>query len=524
MSIIWHLIRKDLRRLRWPLAVFTLLLVGEILFYASLAGLWQAPQLPWLNRLTNGPELLLRVLFQPLITYLLVGWLIYEDSPVEKDAQWITRPISGGQLFAAKMIGAFLMFILWPLALNVLWWLACGCGGHEVVMSARELCMVYFQLISLALACAALTDGFPRFLLWSFVGVVVYGVIQIMFVFGDGISNGLVGSRFLVGGLVAALVALGVAAHQFATRRHRRSLALVSAGMVLVGLVSAFWPWDFFGGDSGLAPERPDAASVQVKLAPGPVQLQKLKARYHALLPLKIEGLPDNAMPGHLILKGDWSYAGRQVWTSQNGRSDSTQVTDAIRRVLGLKGPPQAPDLVLWLPFSLPLAQRAAHEPIAFHGGVRLPLMHLTLLAELPLRDAVAPAGARTCTISDLYYGPPKKGSGGFEVGKPNVVSLVLTERSANGLRANAVWGSGGVQCVLVNRRTGEIFTRYAAASGPVAGVQLNQVMVTSMQQVYRTGTIRLEDLTVAVLRIDGGEMVRRELDVNPVTFDQSAQ
>lgn len=522
MSIVWHLIQKDLRRLRWPLALFTLLLVGEILFYASIAGLWQAPNLPWLNRLFSGPELLLRVLFQPLITYLLVGWLIYQDSPVEQDAQWITRPISGGQQFAAKVGGAFLMFILWPLVLNIFWWLACGCGAHEIVVSARELCMVYFQLVSLALACAALTDGFPRFLLWSFVGVVVYTVIQILFLIGDGVTNGLAGSRFLVGGLTSALAALAIATHQFATRRHGRSLVLVGGGIVLVAVVCALWPWDFLGLGSALTTERPDTASMQVKLTPGPLHLKKLKMNYNALLPLKIEGLPDNALPGHLNLTGDWSFAGQPVWTSQNGRSDPAQVHDAIQRVLGLEGPPKAGDLVMWLPFPLPLAQRAAHEPIALHAAIKLPLTRLRLVAEVPLRDAAAPGEVRACTISELYYGP-KKGTGDLEVGKPNIVSLIATERSAGGLRANSTWRPRQ-QYVLVNRRTGEFWMRANALSGPVGVVQLNQVMVSAMQTVFVTGPVRLEDLTLAILRVDEGEVVRREWDVNPVTFDHTDQ
>jgi len=92
MILLWHLIKKDLHRLRLPLALFSLLIFGKIIFYAAIGGLFQAPDLAWLNRLQNVPELLLRALAEPLAVYFLAGWLVFEDSPVEKEPTGLPGP------------------------------------------------------------------------------------------------------------------------------------------------------------------------------------------------------------------------------------------------------------------------------------------------------------------------------------------------------------------------------------------------------------------------------------------------
>lgn len=526
MSVVWHLIKIDLHRLRWPLALFSALLVAELISYAAFAGLWQAPNFFWLARLTTGSESTLRVTYQPLFTYLLVGWMVFKDSPVEQDAHWITRPVSGGQLFAAKFGGAVLIFILWPLLLNILWWGASGCGGREIALSAEGHCLIYFNLVSFALLCAALTGGFPQYILWSFVGLGVYMVLQIMIGTRAGVTSGLVGSRFMAGGLAGALIALAVTVHQFITRHHRRSLWLVGGGVVFVGLISQLWPWDFIGDDFGPGPERPDSASVQIKPA-GPVQLQPAKGSYYARLPLKFDGLPDRVLMARMRGTGEWCFAGQRGWSSPIEFSDGELRRQLIGRVLGLKGPPSSADrFVLPLLFSLPLAQRAAHEPVALHASVELELQSVQLMAELPLHEVAAPAGARVCTISQIYYGPRRKNTASGPVvppDAPRVVSLRVTERFAGGFRQNVSFRSDTLQYALVNRRTGDFFLSDPVHSGRIAMAMLNQIHVASAELVFNTGTVTLDDLTLAVLSFDRGELVRRDLDVNPVVFTQPA-
>jgi hypothetical protein len=525
VTIVWHLFKLDLHRLRWPLALFSALLVAELISYAAIAGLWQTPNFFWLARLTSGSESTIRVMYQPLFTYLLVGWMTFADSPVEHDAHWITRPVSGEQLFAAKFGGAVLIFVLWPLLLNVLWWWASGCGLREIALSAQGHCLVYFNLVSFALVCAALTGGFPQYILWSFVGMGVYMVLQMMISSRSGLTSGMVGSRFMVGGLTGAFVALAVAVHQFTTRRHQRSLWLVGGGVMFVGLVSQLWPWDFIGDDFGPGPERPDAARVQVEPT-GPGQLQPEKGRYYVRLPLKLDGLPDHALMSRMSGTGEWSFAGQRVWSSPIEFSDEDLRHQVIGGVLGFKGSPSSADrFVLPLPFSPPLARRATHDPVALRASMELELRFVRLMAELPLHEVVSPVGARSCAISQVYCGPRRKNTASGLVvppDAPQVVSLYVTDRFAGGFRQNVSFRSDTRQYALVNRRTGEFFLRDPVHSGRVSMFILNQVHVSTEQLVFNTGTVKLDDLTLAVLSIDRGELVRRDLDVNPVTFVQT--
>src|SRR2546423_379720 len=125
MRLTWHIIAKDLRRLRVPLAIWVLLMLAEHVFYALIGGMWTAPNLEWLNRIQGGSELWLRIFLLPMFAYFLIGALLYEDPLVATDPFWITRPISGRQLMTAKITGALLFFLVLPLVIKAAWWWAC---------------------------------------------------------------------------------------------------------------------------------------------------------------------------------------------------------------------------------------------------------------------------------------------------------------------------------------------------------------------------------------------------------------
>ncbi|HEY4246671.1 MAG TPA: hypothetical protein VGM64_07425 [Lacunisphaera sp.] len=519
MNLTWHLVKKDLYRLRTPLTLFSLLMIGENLFYAAIGGLFQTPDLGWLNRLQNIPELLLSILAEPLIAYFLVGWLVFEDSPVEKDAHWITRPISGGQLFAAKLTGAALMFVVWPLILNLLWWSACGFGWPELLVASRVFVIVNPPLLALGLACAALTDGYPRFILWSLVGLIVFVVLQLTFNFsGSDFSNfGL--SRLLVGGLSCGIISLVIAAYQFVTRRHRKSLALVAAGLLMVGFVSGAWRWNFVGDRPlRLAADDPRYTGMTLKLA-GPARYQRVKGRPYFHLPVQIGGLPDAVAVVWISARGEWSLAGRPIWTSRIEADSSGLRQDTIRRLLGIKPKPLPQtdsQTILTGPFSPLLAQQTTHEPAAFHGYLDLHLTHGKIAAELPLRETATQKGTRAFTVSFLSSGSLKEKRPATTAAKmataQNGVSLLLTERSAGG------WQSTGV---LVNRRTGEFFLSDPVRSGPEAITALNQAKVTCWRLTFLMGSspIRLDDLSLVVIRFGENELLTRELKVDPVPW-----
>jgi hypothetical protein len=522
MRLVWHLVKKDLHRLRVPVALFTLLAVGKLSLYAAIGGLFRAPDFDWLNRLQQGPEFLLRVFGELFIAYFLVGWLVFEDSPIEKDAHWITRPISGSQLCAAKLLGAGLMFVLPPLAFSLVWWVASGLTWPEIAVSAVEQVLIYSVLVAMAVACASLTGGFPRFVLWSLVALGSFAMVQVIFTPQAGPGLGLATSRLMVWWVSGGVVALALAIHQFVTRRHRRSLTFTLVGILLVGGLGGAWRWNFTNnGRPRLGPERGDSQSLQVKII-GPARYRHYGGqRYFAELTLQMADIPTLALVTHIKAKAQWSFGGTTVWNSQVRVSDDAPKKDAVGRLLGFKGPAQAnSEVTLSLPFSPRVLQRTTHEPIAVQADIDLDLFRGKKVAELPLREESAPAGARSYTTSYLYNGPLKQGRPGKAPGQ-NAVGVVLTERSADGLLAKAFTRPSFNYYVLVNRHTGEFFLSDPASSGPMAQTTLNQTRIVCWQLAFHVGAtpVNLEAMTLLVFRFGDGELINRHLEVDPIPF-----
>src|SRR5262245_29285035 len=124
MKTTWHILRKDLRLMRWPILCWTLLLLGKLVLYASIAGLFGQPNFALLSQISRGATPYFFVGIEPLIAFFLIARLVFDDALVQKDAFWVTRPISGWQLLMAKLIGAELLFALLPAVLNIPWLIA----------------------------------------------------------------------------------------------------------------------------------------------------------------------------------------------------------------------------------------------------------------------------------------------------------------------------------------------------------------------------------------------------------------
>ncbi len=528
MNPVWHLFKKDFHRLRLPLAVFSLLMVGKIIFYAVIAGLFAAPDIEWLRRMQQGPEMLLRFFAEPIIAYVLVGWLVFEDSPVEQDAHWLTRPISGAQLYAAKVLGAGLWFVLWPLGLNLAWWIAGGVGEPDIVVSARELVGSNAVLVTLGLACAALTGGFPRYILWSLVGTGVFAIAQLGFTLLPG-GAALGPVRLVAFGLGAGAAALGIAAHQYVTRRHRRSLVFAACAFPVVGLLAvaaSFLPGVGPGARQLILPV-PGSAGATLELT-GPAQYWRMGPRHYVELPLRIGNVPEKSVVTWLNVAGDWSFAGKKVWTSRAQFNRPSLFQEATRRQLGFAARPE-PDghVVANLPFSYPMAERAASEPAALMLRADIELGRGEILAELPLDGAASASGSRAYTLSHAFKGPLRENQRRNPPGNPgpekNAVSVVLTERSAKGLRANSSSRMVATHFALVNRRTGEFFLPDGPRSGPEAVSILNQTKVACWRLTFLTGlpAVNSAELSLVVMRFDRGETIRRELKIEAIPFEK---
>lgn len=514
MKVTWHLIRKDFCRLRWLLGLFTLLVAGKIAFYAWIAGLFSVSDLELLRRMQNGPEMLLRFLAEPVFAYVLVGWLVFEDSPVEQDAHWITRPISGGQLFAAKFLGAGLALVVWPLLLNLGWWLACGVGTAEILRSAGEFAGLNIALVALGLACASLTGDFPRFVLWSLIGVVLFGMLELAFTLLGGPGAGL--DRLLItlaGGTIFGTV---VAGHQFITRRWRRSLGWVAVGLGVVLVAGSAWR-----GNRERVPGQPAApevaAAMKMQLT-GAARYRLMARRPHVELPVRLDGVPEGSAVAGLRLRGDWIFGGVKAWTSQAGLSRPSLWNEAIRRRLGLPAPAEPDGQVeVQLPFSVAMARRAAREPGVLHVEADVELGRGAILAELPLREGRAGAYA----IAHVSTGPFEERRNGMPLPSQQAVSLLLTEISARGLQENSSMRTIATHHALLHRRTGRFFLPDNTRSGPEAITVLNQAKVNSWRLTYLVGPdpVKPGEWSLVLLRFDRRETLHLATRAAPIDF-----
>lgn len=240
MTLALHIAAKDLRRAAIPLAIWVLLMAAKLVFYAYIAGLFGHADLEWLDKMWAGPELPLRLVVEPLIAYVLVGWLVYEDPLVGTDSFWITRPISGSRLLTAKIVGFFAMFVVLPILVNVPWWLACGFGFGQIAASSIPMAVEYSLVVVVGMACAAATDGFPRYILWTIAGIACVLAVHLLVCLSLGAGIGVdTFQDFALGQAITTLVLLAaclvaisieIILHQFLKRHFRLYLLFLAAG------------------------------------------------------------------------------------------------------------------------------------------------------------------------------------------------------------------------------------------------------------------------------------------------------
>lgn len=313
MNLTWHIVRNDLRRLRLPLALWTVLLVAKLGLGAVL--MWSgAGAGAWFDRV--GGTVYLLGAIEVLLGYVLVAWLIHGDMPTGTTAFWMTRPLSGLRLLAAKLAGLGLIFGVVPLIVTLPWWLACDYGPRELALAAGETLALHGIVVAFALPLAALTDEFGRYLMWTLVLVAAYIGISLTMVIVPGLgpfgsaNAGLIATRgwlalalFLICGGVAAVL-------QFCARRLLFSFATVGAGVVVALVTLTYWPRDLSRKTS--TPDRPGSHAADISFALQSVGTTKPRQGEDAELyiSLKLQGAP----PGLLLAGGDseqqWRWAG----------------------------------------------------------------------------------------------------------------------------------------------------------------------------------------------------------------------
>jgi hypothetical protein len=245
MNLVWHIVRKDFRRLWVPLTLWWVMMIGSTLLLCRAATLEASPaSFQGLTYFTGTWQVMIMA-----VGFVLAAWLVMEDSLVTTQAFWRTRPISGGRLLVAKAAGAVVFFSVLPVLVLTPVWVGAGFSWGELGRAAFDLAFAQALVSTLAILLAGITATSGQFLIRA-VGLCVFLPLYLGFIVDGlgatryGVTRDLAVSRFaLVMGLILVMP-VAVIVHQFITKRTLRSCAVGGLGLLLMFVIKQAWPWE----------------------------------------------------------------------------------------------------------------------------------------------------------------------------------------------------------------------------------------------------------------------------------------
>jgi hypothetical protein len=241
MRLAWHIAKKDLLRLRWIVVLWGVILAGGLVFTTIQSGLDADTYMPFFivaNVLVAG--------LVPLTAFGLVMGLIHDDPVAEIDAFWITRPISGGELLAAKAL-AWILLGLVPLVVMVPFWLGQDFSWYQAGAAARMAFRDHCLIAALALPFAVLSANGSKFVMNVIVGSGAILLATLLLHLGRGTSaTSSPGLSETKAGLIACLwitATIFVTLNQFLRRKLRQSAVAITLAALSAALVAKWWPW-----------------------------------------------------------------------------------------------------------------------------------------------------------------------------------------------------------------------------------------------------------------------------------------
>lgn len=245
MSLIWHIVKKDLRRMAVPVAIWCLLValitiamrtVPMMLDDAPSSGPGTAAVVAaanWINLLEKFIGLAIGV--QTSTAVILAAFFVQQDPLIGSRAFWQTRPISDRRLFAAKLIGGVLLFVLVPsVMLAAIGW-SFGFSFGEGLSIAGQFMIWQVIAVSVGFGIGSLTSNLGTFLFAVLLGSAVFPVMLIVLNSGSGRTAGQV---FTLKCLIMAGPALIYVAQSIA--RKRRAGWWVFGAVLAIAFLTGF--------------------------------------------------------------------------------------------------------------------------------------------------------------------------------------------------------------------------------------------------------------------------------------------
>lgn len=278
MNLVWHIVRKDTRRLALPLALWIVLIVVPLAAFRFATPSFEGHVGVAIDEIARMASIWVRLLtgIQLVFGYILAAALVLEDRLVDASAFWATRPIARGRLLAAKLVAAVLLFVVLPIVALLPVWLASGFGARDLALAAWHFMCMHGAATLVALTFASISRNLAQVLFWT-IALVVAEIAAVV-----------LSASYFRGVPIAVRVARDTLAHvslvpmfgfvlvqQFLTLRVPRAWVTLALAFVASLAIRATWPSSL---GSGIEVARPAAAELPedraVAIVPDPTLIK----------------------------------------------------------------------------------------------------------------------------------------------------------------------------------------------------------------------------------------------------------
>jgi hypothetical protein len=402
MKLTWHIVLKDLRRL-WPwLAV----LVGAMLArYTNFYTPGSAPGNIEPISLYDAEQIDFVLFGLSLFTTALsAAALVHQDAVTGSRAFWLTRPISGLRLLAAKTLTFTLALLLLPLVVQVGWWLTQNYSLGDITAQIPSMFTRHAGIAFASFCFAFLTRNLGSFILTtlvtSFVIVAAHAFLVDEWLKLPSRADAFNRERLQ---LIAVLITLPVCViHQYTTRRTRRTLVMLGATLVLSLAIHAAWPWPLFSKPARFSELPVLAFDPPIRFSIGPLTPSVRTSRVLAVAnrqtppnkPAFAIALTQSAVPAEYIV---------QILDARFPRNSGRSLDFRQFTTLPFPAHPEQYTHTGTLSLFAKDSQVDHHLATTLDATLTLALRHLETAARLPLEsNACASLGPRGLRIADI--------------------------------------------------------------------------------------------------------------------------
>ncbi len=304
-----HIINKDGRRLRRAIGAWGLIVAAAAALMVArpafdLQGFGMAMVMGQLTSLVSLIELVMMVL--------IVSWLVHEDPAVDREAFWLTRPISPSRLSMAKITVASVALVGVPLIGQFVVMRIFAVNIYDMARATPSIALTQAAWVMALLAAAALTPSLTRYatVLVGAAGafvLLVSTMIASVVLFAD-VSRpsarpvAIDPLPALITTVMVIAVSLGVVFFEYRYRRVKWGAVIASTGVLVIAVWPMIWPSHLRQlPDPDPGPWAQDQARVAPRVGSEPPYVsdepdfvRRGESKKRIAIPLELAGLPDD--------------------------------------------------------------------------------------------------------------------------------------------------------------------------------------------------------------------------------------